>query len=108
MITTPVDCPRDSLVSMIAGLQTAFLSANSKLFKSLDICIKLYSYSRIGTNETNMKIRVWTVLWTIIRKARNHCQGVDNCRDDDHCRYHLGIDCQIGNHCQDGNEHADR
>ena len=27
----------------------------------------------------NMKIRVWTVLWTIIRKARNHCQEVDNC-----------------------------
>ena len=46
--------------------------------------------------ENNMKIRVWTVLWTIIRKARNHCQDVDNCRDEDHCQYHLGID-----HCQD-------
>ena len=56
-----------------------------------------------------MKIRVWTVLWTIIRKARNHYQDVDNCGDDDHYRYHLGIDhCQTGNRCQDGNEHADR
>ena len=26
--------------------------------------------------ENNMKIRVWTVLWTIIRKAKNHCQDV--------------------------------
>ena len=43
-----------------------------------------------------------TVLWTIIRKARNHCQDVDNCGDEDHCQYHLGIDhCQTGNHCQD-------
>ena len=49
-----------------------------------------------------MKIRVWTVLWTIIRKARNHCQDVENCGDEDHCQYHLGIDhCQIGNCCQD-------
>ena len=48
------------VISMVAGL-TAFLSANSKL--SLDICIKFYSYSRIGTNENNMKIRVWIVLW---------------------------------------------
>ena len=48
------------VISMVAGLQTAFLSANSKL--SLDICIKFYSYSRIGTNENNMKIRVWTVV----------------------------------------------
>ena len=39
-----------------------------------------------------------TVLWTIIRKARNHCQDIDNCGDEDHCRYHLGID-----HCQTGN-----
>ena len=31
------------------------------------------------------------MLWTIIRKARNHCQDVDNCGDEDHCRYHLGI-----------------
>ena len=65
--------------------------------------------------KKNMKIKVWTVLWTIIRKARNHCQDVGNCRDDDHCQYHLGIDhCQTGNryqdreHCQNGNEHADR
>ena len=55
------------------------------------------------------------MLWTIIRKARNHCQDVDNCGDEDHCRYHLGIDhCQTGNrcedreHCQNGNEYADR
>ena len=52
-----------------------------------------YTYSRIGTNENNMKkIRVLTVLWTKIRKARNHCQDVDNCGDEDHCQYHLGID----------------
>ena len=56
-----------------------------------------------------MKIRVWTVLWTIIRKASNHCQDVDNCGDEDHCQYHLGIDhCQDREHCQNGNEHADR
>ena len=61
-----------------------------------------------------MTIRMWTVLWTTIRKARNHCQDVDHCRDEDHCQYHLGIDhCQTGNHCRDrehcqnGNEHAD-
>ena len=43
-----------------------------------------------------MKIRVWTVvLWTIIRKARNHCQDVDKRGDEDHCQYHLGID-----HCR--------
>ena len=66
-------------------------------------------------NENNMKIRVWIVLWTIIRKARNHCQDIDNCGDEDHCQYHLGIDhCQTGNccqdreHCQNGNEHVDR
>ena len=35
------------------------------------------------------------MLWTIIRKARNHCQDVDNCGDEDLCQYHLGID-----HCQ--------
>ena len=38
------------------------------------------------------------MLWTIIRKARNHCQDVDNCGDEDHCQYHLGID-----HCHTGN-----
>ena len=55
------------------------------------------------------------MLWTIIRKARNHYQDVDNCGDEDHCQYHLGIDhCQTGNrcqdreHCQNGNEHADQ
>ena len=84
------------------------------LVSSLRIVAGL-TYSRIGTNENNMKIRVWTVLWTIIRKARNHCQDVDNCGDEDHCQYHLGIEhCQTGNccqdreHCQNGNEHADR
>ena len=62
------------------------------------------------------------MLWTIIRKARNHCQDVrnhcqdvDNRGDEDHCQYHLRIDhCQTGNHCRDkeyyqnGNEHPDR
>ena len=38
-----------------------------------------------------MKIRVWIVLWTIITKARNHCQDIDNCGDEDHCQYHLGL-----------------
>ena len=43
-----------------------------------------------------MKIRVY-----IIRKARNHCQDVDNCGDEDHCQYHLWIDhCQTRNSCQ--------
>ena len=45
---------------------------------------------------------MWTVLWTIIIKARNLCQDVDNCWDEDHCQYHLGIDhCQTGNCCQE-------
>ena len=51
------------------------------------------------------------MLWIIIRKARNHCQDVDNCGDEDHCRYHLGIDhcqtvnrCEDREHCQNGNE----
>ena len=45
--------------------------------------------------RNNMKIRMWNVLLTTIRKARNHCQ-------DDHCEYHLGIDhCQTGNYCQE-------
>ena len=51
---------------------------------------KFYSYSRIGTNENNTKIRVWTVCG---QKARNHCQDVDNCGDEDHC--------QTGNCCQE-------
>ena len=63
---------------------------------------KIYLYSRIGTNENNMKIRVWIVLWTIIRKARNHCQDIDNCGDEDHNR------CQDREHCQNGNENVDR
>ena len=43
-----------------------------------------------------MKIRVWTVLWTIyiIRKARNNCQDVDKCGDEDHCQYHFIDHCQ--------------
>ena len=55
------------------------------------------------------------MLWTIIRKARNHCQDVDKRGDEDHCQYHLVIDhCQTGNHCRDrehcqnGNEHSDQ
>ena len=78
-----------------------------------------------------MKVRVWT----IIRKARNHCQDVDkrgdedHCQDvdkrgdEDHCQYHFGIDhcqyhfgidhCQTGNPVRiestlNGNEHSDR
>ena len=42
------------------------------------------------------------MLWTIIRKARNHCQDVDNCGDEDHCQYHLGIEDR--EHCQNGND----
>ena len=60
-----------------------------------------------GHLRNNMKIRMWNVLLTTIRKARNHCQ-------DDHCEYHLGIDhsqtgnyCQEREQCQNGNEHAD-
>ena len=78
------------------------------------ICIQFYSYSKIGTNGNNMKIRVWTVLWTIIRKASNHYRDVDNCGDEDYCQYHLGIDhcqtrncCQDREHCQNGNEQID-
>ena len=77
------------------------------------ICINFYSYSKIDTNENNMKIRMCPLLWTTIRKARNHCQDVDHCLDEEHCQYHLGIDhCQTGNHqdrehCQNGNEHRD-
>ena len=65
-----------------------------------------YAYSRIGTNENNMKIRLWTVLWTIIRNARNHCQDVDNCGDEDHCQ--TGNRCEDREHCQNENEHSDR
>ena len=50
---------------------------------------KFYSYSRIGTNENNVKIGVWTVLLTIIRKARNYCQDVDNCGDEGHSDWKL-------------------
>ena len=39
--------------------------------------LHFYSYSGIGTNDYNMKIRMWAlVLLTTIRKARNHCQDV--------------------------------
>ena len=56
--------------------------------KSLDICIIVFVQQDRHNN--------------MIRKARNHCQDVDNCGDEDHCRYHLGIDhCQTGNRCQD-------
>ena len=55
------------------------------------------------------------MLWTIIRKARNHCQDVDKLGDEDHCQFHLVIDhCQTGNHCRDrehcqnGNGHSDQ
>ena len=65
-------------------------------------------YSRIDTDDNNMKTKMWTVLLTTIRKARNHCQDVAHCQDEDHCRYHLGIDHYLdGNRCQNGNEHAD-
>ena len=53
-----------------------------------------------------MKIRVWTVLWTIIRKARIHCQDVDKRGDEDHCQ--TGNHCRDREHCQNGNEHSDR
>ena len=39
------------------------------------------------------------------RKARNHCQDVDNCVDEDHCQ--TGNCCQDREYCQNGNEHAD-
>ena len=39
------------------------------------------------------------------RKARNHCQDVDNCEDEDHCQ--TGNCCQNREHCKNGNEHAD-
>ena len=37
------------------------------------------------------------------RKARNHCQDVD---DEDHCQ--TGNCCQDREHCLNGNEHAGR
>ena len=89
---------------VVAGLQRLLsFPANSELIisaKHIYICIIFYSYSTIGTNENNTKIRMWTVvLLTTIRKARNHCQDVDHCRDEDHCQYHLGIDrCQDREH----------
>ena len=89
-----------SSLRVVTGLQLLIsFPANSYSIKHIYICINFYSYSRIGTNENNMKIRMWTVvLLTTIRKARNHCQEVDHCRDEDHCQYHFGID-----HCQTGN-----
>ena len=51
--------------------------------KSVYICINLYSYSRLGTGENTMKIKMWTVMLTTIRNARNHCQDVDHCQDED-------------------------
>ena len=68
---------------------------------------KILLYSRIGINENNMKIRVWTVCGLCVdRKARNHCQDVDNCGDEDHCQ--TGNCCQDREHCLNGNEHACR
>ena len=46
------------------------------LDKNIYICINFYSYSRIGTDDNNMKIKTWTVMLTTIRKARNHCLSV--------------------------------
>ena len=74
---------------IVAGLQR-FLSG--KIISTKHIIYTCNSY-RIGTDENSMKIKKkWSLLLTTIRKARNHCQDVDN------CQYHLGID-----HCQDGN-----
>ena len=52
------------------------------------------SDSRIGTDENNMKIKMWTALLTTIRKARNHCQDVDHCST-------LGRPLSGWNKCQD-------
>ena len=38
------------------------------------ICTLTAGY--IYTDENNMKIKMWTVLLTTIRKARKHCQDV--------------------------------
>ena len=51
--------------------------------KHIYISMIFYTYSRIGTDENNMKIKMWTVLLTTIRKARNHCQDIDHCQDED-------------------------
>ena len=68
-----------SSLRVVAGLQRLIsFQANSYSIKHIYTCINFYSYSRIGTNENNMKIRMWTVLWTTIRKARNHCQDKDH------------------------------
>ena len=54
--------------------------------KHIYICIFFYSYNRrIGTDENNMKIKMWSVLLTTIGKARNHYQDVDHCHDEGHC-----------------------
>ena len=83
-----------SSLCVVAGLQRviSFL-ANSKVSLLLNLicqayylCTIFYSYSRIGTNGNSMEIRMWTVLWITIRKARNHCQ------DEDHCQYHLRME----------------
>ena len=91
------------------------LVRQNPLPKHIYICINFYSYSTIGTNKNNMRIRMWTVvLLTTIRKARNYCLDVDHCWNEDHCQYHLVIDhCQTGNccpdreHCQNGKQHSD-
>ena len=38
------------------------------------------------------------------RKARNHCQDVDNCGDEDHCQ--TGNCCQDREYCLNGNDSA--
>ena len=74
-----------------------FLSAKDSRYTVLDkyiyICIHFYSYSRIDTDENNIKM--WTVLLTTIRKARNHCQDVDHCQDEDNCHYMYQSKCKI-------------
>ena len=57
-----------------------FISAGirSFLLSICNICINFYSYSILGTDKNNTKIKMLTVLLTTIRKARNYSQ------------YHLG------------------
>ena len=73
----------------------------------MDIRIKFYSYSRIGTNENNMKIRMCGLC--VDRKARNHCQDVDNCGDPKTTvSTTLETAVRIESTVRNGNEHADR
>ena len=80
-----------SSLRLVAGLQRLlYFPENSKLVNHLHLH-KILLAQPLMKIINNMKMRVWTVLWIIIRKARNHCQDVDNCGDEDHCQYHLGI-----------------